>query len=116
MVLQTTFKTTIFKDDEERYTNLRKNIEGQFDKRNDEAGEPSREQAAGVGEDELTFMNTILLNQKHSSSLLRRCKHYGDRLLLNWDRDLVGRISEISVVKFKQICFTSKHNSIMVRE
>ena len=114
MVLQENFKPTIFKDEEERYTNLRKNIEGRFDKRNEEAGEPSREQAEGVGEDELTFMNTILFNKKYCSSMLRCCKNFGDRLLLNWDRVLVGRISEISVIKYKQIRFGSRHNCIMV--
>ena len=105
--LTQTYNTTIFRDFPEEYSSLRKNLRKEYEMLNGEAGIASEDHAAAVGGEHISFMNSLLLDMSYGTSYSNRVR-FGNVHLLNMDHDLIGRISEVRNLKFKQYVYVKE--------
>ena len=71
-----------------------------------------------ITEMDLSIVNEVLFEAVHvtdstrSSRSVEHCMH--DRTLLNWDRGLIGRISEVAILTTCTVSFIAKEHKLMV--
>ena len=97
---------------------LNSNVQKEYQEKAKETNTLLAEVADPVLEQDISIVNEVLFlavnvtDRARKSRSLERCMH--DRLLLCWDRGLVGRISEVAMLTTCTVTFYPKEYKLMV--